>query len=282
LFSQLRAVHEALEDALRRRVNSLDTAGAEEAYGRLRLNLDRVVPSFLRGTAPLSHSEILAGIHSLRPSGQAENLERIFDRFLAYLRPMQATLEPAFTGFFRSLRHTLMLLNPLSLKDAVADIYDIIREKLHVLDPVALAASLRSAVFDPLMSALDGINPANLMARLDAVFQTAVQAVTTDVRAILDDIAGALQTQLQELKMAVQSVINQIDQAMTSATETFANMVEKLERLVFVEILGRLRKVIETLGVSFDRELDRVRNAFNEMLAAIPIGGGASASVAGG
>lgn len=51
------------------------------------------------------------------------------------------------------------------------------------------------------------------------------------------------------------------------------------EQLIFKDLLERLRRVIDNLGMSFDRELDRVRNAFDEMLATLPVGtaGGAAA-----
>ena len=55
-------------------------------------------------------------------------------------------------------------------------------------------------------------------------------------------------------------------------------VLDRLEALVFVEILTRLGQAIDNLGMSFDTELDRVNNAFNAMLAAIPQLGGASIS----
>jgi hypothetical protein len=277
LFAGLATAHGALEDALRRRVNALDASGAEEAYGRLRQSLDRVVPDFLRSSTPLSYTQVLVGIHALRPSRQADELERILDRFLGHLRPMQEALEPAINGFFQGIRNTLMLLNPLSLRDAVADLYDAIRDHVRLLDPVQLAETLHTAAFDPLQSALDGIDPALLQTRLDAAFQAALQAVTANVRGILDTIAGALQSQVRTLKTAVQGVLDAVDEAVSAATETFSGLVEKLEKLVFVEILERLRRVIESLSVGFGREVDRVRHAFDDMLAAIPLAGGSTA-----
>jgi hypothetical protein len=49
-------------------------------------------------------------------------------------------------------------------------------------------------------------------------------------------------------------------------------VVKRLEELVFVELLERLKRLIDNLGLSFEKELERVRNAFDEMLAAIPLG----------
>lgn len=273
LIAPLSASHAALEDALRRRINALDASGALEAYGRVRRGLDSVVPGFLRGTAPLSREDILVGVRSLRPSQRAGPVDAVFDRFLRQLQPMQAALEPAINNFFKALRDTLMLLNPLSLKDAVADLYTAIRAKVRVLDPAALAADLHAAIFDPVLSALDALDPARLKTRLDAAFQSVMDTLTNRVKAILDQIAAGLDEQLQRLKTAVASVIERLDQVISEAARAFQEVIQRVEHLVFVEILERLRRVIETLGVSFDRELERVKSAFDEMLAAIPLAG---------
>ena len=47
--------------------------------------------------------------------------------------------------------------------------------------------------------------------------------------------------------------------------------LDKLENLIFVGVLERLQTLIDKLGVSFDKELQRVVQAFDAMLAAIPL-----------
>ena len=63
------------------------------------------------------------------------------------------------------------MLHPAILKEAVAGIYTTLHQKLHVLDPDELAASLRKNVWEPLMDPLHAIDPAALKAQLDALFQ---------------------------------------------------------------------------------------------------------------
>ena len=65
---------------------------------------------------------------------------------------------------------------------------------------------------------------------------------------------------------------------MASILQTLQGVLQQVEDLLFVELLERLQQVIDNLGVSFDRELDRVAAAFDEMLAAIPLTVGESAS----
>lgn len=278
LLEPLTVAHERLVSTLHNRINALDPAAVGTAYGALRESLQHALPDFLRRTVALTQAEILAGFEGLRPSRKAEELERIFNRFLQQLQPMQAALEPAMNGFFRALRETVELLNPLSLKDAVADIYTTIRQKVRILDPEQLAASLHTNIYDPLLAALEAIDPAALKARLNQIFQSALNAITGNIKAILDDIVAALDQQLQSLRTAVKDIASQIKQAVEKATQAFEGLVERVEHLVFVEVLERLRRLIDTLGVSFEQEVDRVRSAFDEMLAAIPLSGGDSAS----
>ena len=61
---------------------------------------------------------------------------------------------------------------------------------------------------------------------------------------------------------------------MADAVKLFHDIMDRVDKLVFTEILDRLRKVVEKLASSFNTELDRVRSAFDEMLNAIPLGGG--------
>ena len=279
-LGSLSSRHQRVLSALRSRINSLDLAGAVAAYGRVKQNLDRVVPAFLRSPFPLTRQEIIDGIHSLRPSSVADPVDKTFDRFLAHLQPMQSALEGAVNEFFRVLHDTVRLVSPISVKDAVADIYAALRAKLRVIDPQRLATDLHASVFDPVVSALSAIAPAALAARLDGAFRGVLQALTTNVSQILDRIAGALEQKFQSIRDAVEAVTSRITDAVEKAAQVFQNIIDRIEHVVFVELLERLRRIIETLGVSFHRELDRVRSAFDAMLNAIPLGGSASASAA--
>lgn len=281
-FARLQGAHAALLDAVDQRLTSIDPAGAEEAYGRFKAQLTGVVPAFLRRAEPLSHADIIAGLATLRPSQQAAAIDRSFDRFMAALAPMETALEPAINEFFTGLRDTVRLISPLIVRDGVASIYDAVRNKARILDPEDLAAGLKTAAFEPAMQALGAIDPAALKERLQASFEKALQAITGTLRAILDDVGTALNEQLTELKAAVATLAGDIKETIASAVQSFGDLAQNLENLVVVDVLGRLRQIIETLTVSFDQELDRVVSAFDAMLRAIPLnggGGGTTASV---
>ena len=283
LIQPLIEAHDALAGALRRRINALDASGAVEAYTDLRKSLDSVVPPFLRSPTPLTHDEIMAGLRAMRPSVKFDRVEEVLERFLREISPIGEALEPAFNSLFQGLREALMFLNPLDLKDAVEDIYEAVRRKVRVLDPDALADAIRENVFDPLTGALDDINPATIKAEIDETYRETLAAVSTTVREVLDDIAGALEEQLKVMRDEIQNLLDEIEETLGNTAGRLKEVVERLEELVFVELLERLKRLIDNLGLSFDKELDRVRNAFDEMLAAIPLGtssGGASGGVA--
>lgn len=283
LIRPLIEAHDALEVALRQRINALDASGAVEAYADLRESLDGVIPQFLRSPTPLTHDEILAGLRAMRPSVKFDRVEEALERFLQEISPLGDALEPAFDGLFRGIREALMFVNPIDLKDAVENIYEPVRRKVRVLDPEALADSIRENFFDPLTGALEDINPATIKGEVDETYRETLAAVSTAVREVLDDIAGALEEQLGAMREEIQNLLGQIEETLGGTAGRVEEALERLEELVFVELLERLKRLIDNLGLSFDKELERVRNAFDEMLAAIPLGtspGGASGGVA--
>lgn len=271
-YAQLAARHAQMLDSLRRRVNGLDATAARNHYAALRANLDRVLPDFLRQPAPLTHAEILSGLQRMRPSAKLAPVEDLFDRFLLQLQPYTEAVEPAVNGFFAALREIVQLLNPLSLRDGVAAIYASLRQQARILDPAQLAAGV-NAVLDPIKAAAAALSPAAFKARIEASYNNVVETVGTVLRALLDDLAGVIDGQLRTLRAGLRAVLDQVKAALDAALATVAALLGQIEELVFVEIIERLGQGIDNLGVSFDQELARVANAFDEMLAAIPLGG---------
>jgi phage-related protein len=228
---------------------------------------------------PLTPADILAGLSRMRPSAKAARLEEILNRFLQQLKPLENAIEPAIDEFFGGLRQVLMLLNPLSLRDDVEAIYEVMRTKVRILDPGQLATAI-SAIFDPVKQGLQAFNPATLKDKLNTTFNNVVHAVTVTVKQVLDDLVDIIDTQLRTLRTAFRAILDQLQATITTTLGRLQDILKQVEDLVFVEVLGRLGQAIDNLGVSFDKELDRVRNAFDEMLAAIPLDGGRSPSAA--
>lgn len=272
LLTGLMTRHQQLVERLRSRILGLNLSQAEVAYRRLRDQLVTRVPAFLRQAAPLTEADIRAGLAALRPSLLVGQVDQALDRFLTQLKPIEAALEPAINGFFTSLRETVMLINPLSLKESVEDIYETIRAKVRILDPTTVATSIRTQILDPIRAPLAAINPTQIQAQINGVFERAIAALSTGASNLLDDIAAAIQQVLSEVQLEMQRLIDQIKAVIQTVTQSLQAVVDQVEQLVFVEVLDRLNRVVDTLGVSFEQELNRVRNAFDEMLAAIPLG----------
>ena len=122
------------------------------------------------------------------------------------------------------------------------------------------------------------MNPATIKEQLDSTFNNVVHAVTVTAKHILDDLIDIIDTQLRSLRAAFKAILDQVQATITAALNSLKEIVKQLEDLVVVELLDRLGRVIDNLGGSFDQELDRVANAFDAMLAAIPLDSGRSAS----
>ncbi len=273
LIPLLQQAFETLQDSLRSRMATLDTSGAEAAYGTLRANLDKLLPDFLRSPNALSYHDVLTGIEALRPSSQAAPLDDLFNQFLAELAPMENDLQPAVTGFLQSLRDVVQMVNPLSLRDALGDVYAAIHDKVRVLDPAALAPPL-TAAFAPVKSAIGALDPEALKAQLDAAYQGVVTAITTSVRGVLDEIKAVVDDNLAAIRTAVTGLVQLVATAISTLVQGLQDVLERVEHLVFVDLLDHLRKTLTNLEASFNKELDRVRTAFDAMIAAIPLGGG--------
>jgi hypothetical protein len=281
-LGRLQAAHEALSNRLRLRTNGLQTARAEAAYGPLAANLGRLLPAFLQQDRPLTYEDIRAGLSTLRPSVKARRLDESVDRFLAQLRPVESALEPAVNGFFETLRASALLIHPASLKDAVADIYDALRDKLHVLDPDELATELRRDIYEPLLEPLRAIDPAAIKAQIDALYQHVLTLLTGRVKGLIDQVKQAVDALLAQARQALAQVVGALRGQLTMILERLEEILDSLDTLVVDDLFGRLERVIDNLEASFNRELDRVRNGFDAMLNAIPVGGGgtrASATV---
>jgi phage-related protein len=99
------------------------------------------------------------------------------------------------------------------------------------------------------------------------------------VRDVLDQLVGIINEQLRAIKDTLKSLMDAVRTALQDVTIGLEGILVQFDNLIFVEIFDRLRQVMENLGRSFDKELERVGNAFNQMLGAIPLDGGAGAGV---
>lgn len=276
---RLASAHQTLVDTLRRRINGLDSSGAQAAFQRLNSGLARILPDFLRQSTPLDMSTVRAGLATLRPSTKARRIDLAVDRFLEGLAPLQSALDSTVTGFFQEIRQAALVLHPAGLKDSVAAVYATLRDKLHILDPDQLASSLRTSVWDPLMDPLHAIDPSALKAQLDALFQDLLSKITGSVRGLLDQVKQAVDAFLAQVRQALSQVLDalkkQIEQILAGVTALLA----QIDHLVVDDLFHRLLNVLANLQTSFNQQLDRVRNEFDAMLNAIPLNSSASAAI---
>ena len=269
---RLDAAHQALAAALRRRINGLDSGAAQAAYARLDAGLGRLLPGFLRQPQPLSMADVRAGLAALRPSTKARRIDLAVDRFLADLAPLQTALDGSVNGFFGEIRQAALALHPAGLKDAVAGVYASLRDKLHGLDPDRLAAELRTAVWEPLTDPLRAIDPAALQAQLDGLFRQLLDKLGSAVRGLLARLKLAIDAFLKTVRAALAQVLGALKAQIEHVLDSVTALLGQLDALVVDELFHRLLTLLANLQTSFDRQLDRVRNEFDAMLDAIPLG----------
>lgn len=270
----------SLQDALRRRINGLDASQAQAAYARLNAGLTRLLPDFLRQPQPLTVADVRAGLATLRPSTKARRIDLAVDRFLADLAPLQGALDDAINGFFGEIRQSAQMLHPASLKDAVAEVYSTLRDKLHVLDPDTLESDLRTSVWDPLTDPLKAIDPAAIAVELDALYRQLVDKLSSSLRGLLTRLRTAIDAFLGQVRAALKQVLEALKVQFEAILADVSALLEQLEEIAVHDILDRLLALLANLRVSFDQQLDRVRNEFDAMLDAIPLASSSSAAVA--
>lgn len=276
-LTRLDASHRALVAALRQRINGLDASGAQAAYARLDAGLTRLLPDFLRQPQPLTIADVRAGLATLRPSTKARRIDLAVDRFLADLAPLQAELQDAINGFFGEIRQAALALHPAGLKTAVAGVYDALRDKLHVLDPDALASELRSTIWDPLLDPLKAIDPAAIAQQLNALYQQLFDKLGSSVRGLLTQVKVAIDGFLAQARAAVKQVLDALKAQLAAVLADVEALLKQVDQLVVHDLLERLLTLLANLETSFNQQLDRVRHEFDAMLDAIPLGSSSAA-----
>jgi uncharacterized protein (DUF2267 family) len=276
-LQRLDARHRALVAALRQRINGLDASGAQAAYARLDAGLTRLLPDFLRQPQPLTMADVRAGLATLRPSTKARRIDLAVDRFLADLAPLQTELHDAVNGFFGEIRQAALVLHPAGLKSAVAGVYDTLRQKLHVLDPDELASQLHETIWDPLTDPLKAIDPAAIQQQLDALYQQLIAKLGSSLRGMLTQVKVAIDAFLAQARAALKQVLDALKAQLEAILADVAALLQQVDQLVVHDLLERLLALLANLETSFNQQLDRVRNEFDAMLDAIPLGSSSAA-----
>ena len=216
---------------------------------------------------------VQAGLASMRPSTKARRIVLAVGRFLDSLKPLQGALDGSINGFFQEIRGAALMLHPSILKEAVAGIYTTLHQKLHVLDPDELAASLRKNVWEPLIDPLRAIDPAALKAQLDALFQDLLAKLTSTVRGMLDQVQRAIDDFLNRLRQALSKVLSELKKQIEDILKDVAKLLAQLDRLLVEDLFKRLLNLLGNLETSFNEQINRVRKEFDAMLNAAPVGG---------
>lgn len=276
-LQDLNRAHKDLTDGLGKRITALDGSTANASYVRVRDHVLASLPAFMHQDTPLQLVDITNGLKAMRPSLQAADLDARMDAFLTKIKPLHDTLDKATASLFDGLRQTINMLNPLTLQDEAKKIYLAIADKVKVLDPQPIAKQLHDDIYAPLRIPLEAIAPAAIGKQLDDVYQTAVSALSAGIKKLMDKVVDQFDKLLKTAREAIQNILQQVKTVLTDTMAKVRASLDRIEKLVFVDVLERIDKLIDRLGASFDTELDRIVQAFDQMIHAIPLGGSSAA-----
>lgn len=264
--------HERVLTALREAVDSLDVGAAQREWTRVRGQLDDLLPAPLLDPGPLTMPRVVAALEVWRPSMRAQPLDTKVQAFLDTLAPLATRLDAALDRFADDLGAAFRLLDPLALGGAVGETVDAVRAQVDALAPGPVLAALRDEVWTPVATAVTALDPAQLAERLDDAYARARDAVSQQLAGLLDAVEQVLAQHLQRARAAVAAVRRDVEESLGDIVAGIEGLLARVEDLVFVELLARLRAVVDNLGTSFDAEVARVVTAFDAMLAAAPVG----------
>ena len=137
-------------------------------------------------------------------------------------------------------------------------------------DPAQLIAVLED-VFNQITAPLAAINPSVIQAQLNQFFETVIALLSERVGMIIDAIATVLNEQLRIIRNSVNAPITLVQTVINNTTELLQGILDQFTNFLFVELIERLNRVVDNLGISFNEEINRVINAFNQMITAIPV-----------
>ena len=247
-------------------------ADAQASFIRLREAVARLIPPELPRTGALDAGAVIAACEHWRPATRGEQLDTRLSAFVAALAPAAAAVEAAADAFADDVQAAAQLVDPLALDPVVAEVFDAVRAQVEALDPSALLDALRTDVYLPVAKAVQAVDPSRIGQRLDAAYDAARTAVLGELNGLVAAVTQALQAHLAAVRTAVDGLLDQIGGTLEQTAGALRDVVTRAGDLVFVDLVARLRAVLDTLATSFDTELGRIRVAFDAMLDAAPVG----------
>jgi hypothetical protein len=220
--------------------------------------VDHVTPSTLQDLVRPGVERLVAGplAGALEVAGRLQAVAGgLVDALAAFLTDVQGRLATltalpdalhAIQDAMNDLLSSLRALNPTFLVTSVQDAFDHVKQKVHELDPAAVAAAADAAF----QQVIDGIS-------VDALLPT------DDIKKLDDDYAKILDA---VRALDPKELATALDPAFADAIKPIDDILDELSKLI-TAVTDRL----DALGGELTSELDRCAEAFGQMLQAIPL-----------
>lgn len=263
----LRDALRSLHGAVVQLSGSVDVSGMAAPFGSLAKQVNALVPPFLR--QPISAASIRAQLEELNPARLAAEINAAWDELMPKLLRLGAAFEAGMPDLIAGFQRGTTTLVPAFLKQAFGTVFDPVRDQILSLDPAPLVAELDAQLFAPIRSVLDDLT-------LEAVLgDSGVQGQFDELVASL----GGITQQLTELQAGLAAPFAALSSTLTALSpsvlrttldEAFQGVVGVLAGVDLGGVADDLQGAFDKLTVDVDGVLLSLEAALDALIAAIP------------
>ena len=248
-----------------------DLSALRTAYAVGVARIEQLLPAFV-GTG-LDGSGLLGALRTLDPAPIRDEVNSLFDEAGQFLVGLGDAVVAALEELATAAEDLLLPLNPTALIGLVTRIHGGLVAQVEAIAPATLAEHVR-LVFAAVRRQLEALDPAQLVAQVDAVRQGLLDALDAVLDGLLPDPAPlhALQAQLQQLRPS------QLLAPVTAALAPISQLAGAIDADTLVQpLVDGIDRIKEQVPVV----IAQLEAAFDEVLRAFPKGGvsGATGSV---
>jgi uncharacterized protein YggT (Ycf19 family) len=254
-------------------LDALDPAALQAGYAEARAKLDTLLPLAVRDDITPGRLRALLGL--MDPETWITRLDAIHQRLrdkLAVLDPA-ALLAPLVTAHGR-LRAALGAIDVGRIAGKIEAIVDRIGELIRSLSLESILAPVLRLI-ERLRAVVGGLDPAPLVAALGARFQALIDVFEEfGPEALIESLSAAWSRVADRI-----GELFDLETIAAPVLAIFDALRALLGGLDAGPLIGTVEAKLDALRAQLEDALDRTAAAFRAMIAAAPVGGGASAGV---
>jgi hypothetical protein len=234
------------------------------AYEQVRPKITALVPSWI--TDGMTVETVRAAFRLANPLNLSAEMDQLYEAVKNKLRLLDPrALQQELRETVEQVLAVLEPIDPATLLAGFQGAVDAIIERLDVLKLETVVDELQT-MFDEIRAVVGGLNPEPIIAELGAL--------AAEVRQLLEglkpsEVLSGVSAPFQDAK----DIVNEFDPAVFKAAlqQVFENIQQVIGQIDIGVILSPLVEQLDALREALRVALQRTEDAFNEMLAAIPV-----------